>query len=76
MKYNIGDVIITVSDTKDLWEKLRNKIGVIIECNNVGNRGATYKIMLCGMKEELRYTNNSIWMAEDLIKEALYKSEL
>jgi len=27
------------------------------------------------MKEELRYTNNSIWMAEDFIKEALHKSE-
>jgi|688.fasta_scaffold1171144_3 hypothetical protein len=75
MIYNIGDVILTVSDEKILREKFINKIGIILEYNDLQKRGTTYKIMLCGMKQQLKFTNGMAWFEENSIKEVLYKSE-
>jgi hypothetical protein len=75
MKYNVGDVIITISDEQTLLKKFTNKVGIILECNSMEERTYTYRILLCGMKEELRYGKGTTWMAEQFIKEALYKSE-
>jgi hypothetical protein len=73
MIYNIGDVILTVSDEKILREKFINKIGIILEYNDL--QRTTYKIMLCGMKQQLKFTNGMAWFEESAIKEVLYKSE-
>jgi len=79
MKYNIGDIILTISDER-IPKKFRNKVGIILETgnrlnsNNLGG-GYTYRILLCGMKDELRYGQGITWMTECSVQEVIYKSE-
>ena len=74
MKYNIGDIILTISDER-IPKKFRNKVGIILAHNDMGSRGYTYRILLCGMKDELRYGQGITWMTECSVEEVIYKSE-
>jgi hypothetical protein len=70
MKYNVGDVILTIS-TQGMPKKYRNKIGVIVERSDMGRgRQPAYRIMICGMDKEIY--NSTTWMTEDSVKEVLY----
>lgn len=79
MKYNIGDVVLTISDER-IPNKFRNKVGIILEVGNRFNSKFpedryTYRILLCGMKDELRYGQGITWMTECSVREVIYKSE-
>ena len=79
MKYNIGDVVLTISDER-IPKKFRNKVGIILETGNRLNSNNpedryTYRILLCGMKDELRYGGGITWMTECSVGEVIYKNE-